>query len=260
LPGSRLGAFFATVLFTLAFACGAHGEVVAKGGLFLKFSGGISPDALPRESLAPISISVAGTVRTFAGEGPPSVRRIEIAINRGGQLDVRGLPVCDPADIQPSSTAQARAICGPALVGEGSFDADVAFPEQSAFPSRGHVLAFNAIVGGRPAILAQVYGGEPASTTRIIVFHIRRSAGTYGTVLTASVPESLDQWGHLTHFDLALHRNFTYRGKQHSYLSAACPAPPGFPGATFPFARAAITFANGRTLSSTLTRSCRVRP
>jgi hypothetical protein len=51
---------------------------------------------------------------------------------------------------------------------------------------------------GHPAILAQVYGGEPASTTRIVGFHIRRSAGTFGTVLTASVPESLDQWGHLT--------------------------------------------------------------
>ena len=55
-----------------------------------------------------------------------------------------------------------------------------------------------------------------------------------------------------------LHRDFTYRGRPRSYLSAACPAPPGFPGAPFPFARAAITFADGPTLTSTLTRSCRV--
>jgi hypothetical protein len=121
------------------------------------------------------------------------------------------------------------------------------------------VLAFNALLGGRPAILAHVYGREPAATSRIIVFHIRRTAGTYGTVLTAVVPESLDHWGHLTHFDLRLHRDFTYRGRPHSYLSAACPAPPGFPGATFTFARASIGFADGRTLATTLTRNCRVR-
>jgi hypothetical protein len=121
------------------------------------------------------------------------------------------------------------------------------------------VLAFNALIGGRPAILAHVYGRQPASTSRIIVFHIRRTTGTYGTLLTASVPESLDQWGHLTHFSLDLHRDFTYRGRRHSYLSAACPAPPGFPGATFTLARAAISFADGRTLVSTLTRGCRVR-
>ena len=259
LPSSRIGALFATALLGLAFASGAQAEVVAKGGLLVKFSGGISPDALPRQRLAPISVGLAGAVRTFSGQGPPSLRRIEIAINRGGHLDVDGLPICSRDQIQPSSTSQAREICGSALVGEGSFDADVAFPEQSAFPSHGHVLAFNAVVGGRPAILAHVYGLQPASTSRIIVFHIRRTSGTYGAVLTALVPESLDQWGHLTHFSLDLHRTYTYRGRRRSYLSAACPAPPGFPGATFPFARAAISFADGRTLASTLTRHCRVR-
>ena len=50
-----------------------------------------------------------------------------------------------------------------------------------------------------------------------------------------------------------------YRGQRRSYLSATCDAPAGFPGATFPFAHASMTFADGRTLSSTLTRSCKVR-
>jgi hypothetical protein len=259
LLASRLFALLTTVFLLLACAAGARGEVVAKGNLFLSFSGDISPDALPREALAPISVGFSGTVRTFSGERPPSMRRIEIAINRGGRLDLRGLPVCSRAQIQPSSSAQARAICGPALVGEGTFAADVAFPEQPAFPSEGHVLAFNAVVGGHPAILAHVYGSIPASNSRILIFHIRRSTGTYGTVLTASVPEPPNQREQLTHISLNLHRDFTYLGRRRSYLSASCPAPAGFPGATFPFARAAIGFADGRTLTSTLTRSCRVR-
>jgi hypothetical protein len=258
-PSPSLGAFLVTLLLALYFASGSQGEVVAKGDLFVKFSGGITPDALPRETLVPISVGLAGTVKTFSGEQPPSMQRIEIAINRGGHLDVRGLPVCTRAQIQPSSTAQARAICGPALVGEGTFTSDVAFPEQPAFPSSGHVLAFNAVVGRHPAILAHVYGASPASTSRIIIFHIRRSTGTYGTVLTATVPETPNQREQLTHIHLNLHRDFTYLGRRRSYLSASCPAPEGFPGATFPFARAEIGFADGRTLTSTLTRSCRVR-
>ncbi len=254
-----LGALLAAALLLLTIASAARAELTASGDLFVRFSGGISPKALPRETRAPIAVNVAGDVKTLSGERPPALRRIEIAINRGGRLDARGLPVCRRAQIQPSTTAEARTNCGPALVGDGSFDADVAFPEQSAFPSHGHVLAFNTVVDGKPAILAHVYGTEPAPITRTIIFRIRASAGTYGTVLTAAVPESVNQWGYLTRFSLSLHRNFTYRGQRRSYLSAACDAPVGFPGATFPFAHAAMTFADGRTLASTLTRSCRVK-
>ncbi len=69
----------------------------------------------------------------------------------------------------------------------------------------------------------------------------------------------MNRYGYLTRISLSLHRNFTYRGRARSYLSAACDAPAGFPGASFPFARASMTFADGRTLASTLIRSCEVR-
>lgn len=48
------------------------------------------------------------------------------------------------------------------------------------------------------------------------------------------------------------------RGHRRSFLSASCPAPKGFPGATFPFARASFGFGK-RTLEAKLSRSCRVR-
>lgn len=237
----------------------AHAELAAHGDLFVKFSGGIAPNALPRDSRAPVSVRVSGTVRTLSGEQPPALRAIAIAINQGGRLDAHGLPVCHRSEIEPSSTREALARCGPALVGRGSYSADVAFPEQSAFPSHGRILAFNAVVGGRRAILAHVYGQNPAPITRIIVFHIQESSGTYGTILTGALPATLNRWGYLKSISLSLHRDFTYRGRPRSYLSAACDAPAGFPGAVFSFAHASMTFADGRTLSSTLTRSCKVR-
>jgi hypothetical protein len=247
------------ILVLFASSSLAQAELTARGDLFVRFSGGIAPDVLPRHSRAPISVRVTGIVRTLSGERPPALRRIAIAINQGGRLDARGLPICRRDQIEPSSTAEAFARCGSALVGRGSYDAEVAFPEQSAFPSRGRILAFNTVIGGRRAILAHVYGEDPVPITRIIVFHIHERGGTYGTVLTGALPASLNRWGYLKRISLNLHRDFTYRGRPRSYLSAACAAPAGFPGATFPFARASMAFADGRTLASTLTRSCRVR-
>ena len=62
----------------------------------------------------------------------------------------------------------------------------------------------------------------------------------------------------VTGLQMTLGRTFTSHGKKRSYLSAACPAPQGFPGATFPFAKASFAFAGQMTLGSTLTRSCKV--
>jgi hypothetical protein len=145
------------------------------------------------------------------------------------------------------------------MVGRGTYAADVAFPEQSAFPSNGRILAFNAIVDGKRAILAHIYDPQPLPITRVIVFYIRERSGTFGTTLTGMLPAAQNRWGYLKRIGLTLHREFFYRGQRRSYLSAACAAPAGFPGATFPFAQTSMTFADGRTLSSTLTRSCKVR-
>jgi len=245
----RIGVMATTIAVLAVTASLAQAELTARGDLFVRFSGGIAPNALPRETRAPISVEIAGTVRTLSGDRPPALRGISIAINQGGKLDARGLPVCRQREIEPSSSQEALARCGPALVGGGSYDADVAFPEQSAFPSHGRVLAFNAVVDG----------AKPIPITRIIVFHIRETGGTYGTTLTGSLPASTNRWGYLRRISLSLHRNFTYKGQRRSYLSAACDAPAGFPGATFPFAHASMRFADGRTLSSILTRSCKVR-
>lgn len=237
----------------------ASAELTQRGDLFVSFSGGIDPGALPRHSRAPIAVKVAGKIRTLSGHRPPSVRRITIEINRGGRLDTRGLPICRPARIESTTSRVALAVCGGALVGSGSFAARTAFPEQAAFPTHGQILAFNSRSNGQRTILAHAYGADPVPISRLIVFHIRRGHGAYGTVLNGFLPESLIHWGNLKRISLSLHRLFTYHGHPHSYLSAACEAPAGFRSASFPFAHASMTFADGRTLSSTLTRSCRVR-
>ena len=239
-------------------AAPAPAELTERGDLFVRFQGGIDPNALPRTQLAPIAVSVAGTVKTLSGKRPPSLRRIRIELNKGGVLDSRGLPFCHYRDLRAVSPRQAIATCGDARVGGGAYRARTAFPEQETFPSSGHILAFNGRLKGHKVILAHIYGGKPVPITRLVVFHIRRGRGTFGTVLTGYLPESLNHYGYVVGIALNLFRTYTWRGRERSYISAACAAPPGFGIAAFPFARASMRFQDGRHLSSVLTRSCRV--
>src|SRR3954453_3382406 len=249
----------AAVLAALLLASLAHAELVERGNLFVKFQGGIAPTALPRQARAPIGVRVDGTVRVLSGERPPALRHIAIAINRGGVLDTQGLPTCRRAQLEPATSQQALEACRPALVGEGRYVGALALPEQTSFPLQGRVLAFNAVVDGQRAILAHVYGGEPVPNSRIIVFHIRRSHGTFGTIFSAALPAYLNRNGSPKNTTLNLPRPYAYRGPKHSYLSAACAAPSGFTSSFFPFPRVSMTFADGRKLASTLIRSCRVK-
>jgi hypothetical protein len=249
----------AGVLACASLAAPAGAALVQRGDLFVTFSGGISPSALPRRTLAPIAVSIDGRVRVLSDATAPALRRIVISLNHAGHLDTRGLPVCPPSRVRATTTSAALGACGPALVGEGSYAAASSFPEQSPFPASGRILAFNSRSHGYPTILAHIYGTRPLAATRLFTFHLRHGAGAYGTVLTALLPAAVNPHGYVKRISLTLHRTFTYRGARHSYLSAACAAPPGFSSALFPFARAAMTFSDGRTLASTLTRSCRVR-
>jgi hypothetical protein len=120
-------------------------------------------------------------------------------------------------------------------------------------------VAFNGTLRGRPAILAHVYGVDPVPVSYTIVFGIRPARGTFGTVLRASLPGATGDAGFVTGISLELGRDFRFRGRPRSYLSASCPAPPAMRGAVFAFARSTFSFAGGRRLSATLTRSCQAR-
>jgi hypothetical protein len=252
-------ALLAALLLLAALAPLAFANLIAHGDLFVSFNGDLSPTALPRHRLAPVSVSISGTVRTPPGAKPPPLQEIEIALNRNGVLDTTGLPICHLSQLEGTSSAQALSTCRGALVGDGSYVAKASFPEQATFPAQGHIIAFNGLSEGQPVILAHVYGTSPAPSTGVITFYIHRPRkGGYGTVLNANLPTSLQGYGYLKRISLDLHRNFSYRGAARSYLSAACGAPAGFPGATFPFARASMRFEGGAILTSTVIRSCRV--
>lgn len=255
--GQRFGVALAVLLIVLSTASLAGAELSQKGNLFVRFDGGISPRTLPRKALAPIAVRIEGTIKTPSGERPPSLSRIAIALNRGGKLDTRGLPVCRRSQIESSSGSQALAACGSALVGTGGIVAKTALPGQPGYALRGNLLLFNSVEHGHAAILAHIFQSDPSPITNLVAFKIRRTGGTFGTVITAVMPPALEHNGYLTSIFLTLQRSYVFHGQRRSYLSASCPAPSGFRTAVFPFAKASMTFDDGRTLSSTLIRSCK---
>lgn len=247
------------VAWMLVFASSAVAELSQKGDLFVRFGGGISPKALPRDSLAPISVRIEGAIKVLSNEHPPALRRIKIALNKGGHLDAKGLPVCRQSQIELATGSQALAACGTALVGSGGIVARTDIAGQENTLVRGEVLLFNSVVGGQPAILAHVFQKKPAPITRVVVFRTHRTSGNFGTVITGQLPPALNSNGYLTSIFLQLQRNYVVHGKHKAYLTASCPAPSGFSSAIFPFAKVSMTFSDGRTLASTMTRSCKAR-
>jgi hypothetical protein len=243
----------------LSLAALASAEIVQKGTLRVTFNGQIAPVKLPRTEPAPVSVQLGGKIITTDKSTPPRLERILLSINANGKIQTKGLPTCPVSKLESISSAGAKKVCAGALIGHGNVTSRVSLPGQGAFASNGTLEAFNGKVKGRPAVLAQVATTGTLPLTYVIVFEVKRTKGTYGTELIGTLPPIASEYGYISAFDLSLGRTYSSHGEKLSYASAACPAPKGFPGASFPFAKASYEFAGGVTLSSKLVRECKVR-
>ena len=248
------------IALCLAGASLAVAEVVQHGALRVSVQGDLTPKTLPRAGMAPVAVKVGGRVSTTDGAEPPQMQKLVIEINRHGRLDGTGLPTCRAQAIRTASNGRALAACGPALVGEGTFSGTIGLPGSAPFPFEGKLLVFNAVEHGRPELLGHIYSPHPFATSFVIGFRVRSERhGDYGTVLTANLKQALGQKKNLTGIEMTLSRRYTYKGQARSYVSAGCPAPKGFPSASYSLARTSFSFAGGTTLSTVLNRSCGAR-
>jgi hypothetical protein len=251
---------FALTAVLLGAASASEAEVEQLGNLRIHFSAEFMPRSLPRRHPAPIKVTIQGSVASTDGSHPPPLQQLEVKLNRNGRLFTRGLPTCRPSLLQSTSSNEALARCGDSLVGHGSFSADLALGSNEPILSDGEILAFNGRRTGSPALFLHFFGGIPVRFTLIVPLKIGHlKTGRYGTVLRTRIPKLAGGFGSITQIDLTLGRRWSFAGKRRSYLSAACSAPAGFPGATFPFASANFRFQAHRALHPTLVRSCQVR-
>jgi hypothetical protein len=255
----RAGIAATVVTIALIATALAHGEVRQLGDLRVSFNGGFAPQALPRDRAVPVTLSIEGRISTTDGSHPPALRRFELEFSRAGTVSNFGLPTCSAPQLQSTTSAEALAQCRSALVGEGSFAADVT-ATSNPVPARGRILVFNTERGGKPALLLHLYGTVPIQVTIVLPLEIMRPAeGKFGTRMVTPVPKLAGGIAAITKLSLDVGRTYRYRGERRGYVNASCAAPAGFPGGSFAFARATFRFADERVIRTTLTRSCSVR-
>ena len=234
-----------------------HGERNQIGDLIIYLRGGVSPRTLPRDHSSPVSVRLQAGIRTANSVPLPRVRRISLELAYRGALDTNGLPVCPRGRLRALDTRHALAECGPALVGSGKLYARVFVPSQAPFGLHARLLAFNGKTRqGRTAIWVLAYSPDPPFSF-VLPFHVRRQPGPFRTVLVSEVPRDVGPWPHFAHFSMVVSRQFRFRGRVHSYLSASCPLPPRFSSGLLSLARATFSIENSPDLNVEAVRTCR---
>jgi len=237
----------------------AHGERAQKENLIVSLSGGISPRKLPRDRPAPVAVHLAGGIRTSDGSPLPRVNWIKLELAWRGRLFTHGLAVCPRGRLQSVDGPDAIEACGAAQVGRGKLFAKIFVPGQAPFGIHAQLRAFNGRTkAGRPAVWVHAYSTNPP-VSFVLPFTVRRQPGTFRTVLVTTIRRSVGPWPHVANFQVTISREFTYRGKKRSYLTASCPVPRNYTAGFLSFARANYTFADGRQLRPQVVRSCRAR-
>jgi len=224
---------------------------VIVGNLELTADGSFSPQQLPKNELAPITLNVNGKIRTLDGKHPPAVVEVVIETDKNGAINAKGLPACSSGKLQAQTTEKARAACKSAIVGEGKTDIEVEFPEQNPFVVKSDLLAFNGgSSGGKTTIYLHAYLTSPVSAAVVTTVKITKiHNGRYGLKSVATVPKIAGGYGSPISFSLKLGRKFTYQGKQQSYLLAKCPD-------GHLDAKGVGVFSDGTRLAGSLTRAC----
>jgi hypothetical protein len=245
--------FIALALGALV-AASAQALKLRAGDILVTAEGDFAPKSLPKKVNAPITIHGGGKISTASGGLPPILQQINFEFDRHGAVDTVGLPKCKMAKLEATTTPQARKLCPGAIVGTGQGKAIVKFPEQDPIPASSPITIFNGPEDhGNPTVLAHAHLTQPGPTTFIVPVTIKKiSNGVYGYRTEAKIPKIANGYGIPISGSLKIGRKWTYKGVEHSYISARCET-----GSLQ--AKGEFSFNDGTELSGTFLRPCNVR-
>jgi hypothetical protein len=213
----------------------------------------ISPAKLSKTTPTPAKLNVTTkTTSVSAANGIPSpALGAVVDFDRYTTLFTKGLPTCNPAKIQNTSTEIAERECKPAKIGSGRATALIPVGTQ-VFTQNQTVTAFNGPPkGGKPTVLLHAYGTSPVQVTLVLEGTISKfDKQGYGPRLDISIPLIAGGTGALTEFEATIGRNWKYKGKKRSFVSSECRKSPLR-------ARGAFTFKDGTTLTALSTQKCK---
>src|SRR3954454_7128162 len=228
----------------IASAAGGGPVTAESGNLKFTFDGGFSPSKLPKKKMAPIVVSASGIIATKDGTHVPALKEVEVETDKNGTINVKGVPACTSGKLQSRDTKAAEKVCGSAIIGTGTTNVEIQFPEQNPIPVKSKLLSFNGgTKGGTTTLFIHAYITVPtpaAIVTTVKIKHIHK--GRYGTLSIASIPKIAGGSGSVTSFSLKV-------GNKKKGLFAKCPD-----GKLQ--AHATARFADGTKVSAGIVRAC----
>lgn len=214
----------------------------------------VIPKKLSKTKPTPVSLKVTtATSTTTAANGVPSPAiRAVVDFDKNASLYTKGVPTCDPAKLQSTSTEAAEQACGNAKIGSGSGSALLPVGVK-VFPEPTVITAFNGVPqGGKPVVLLHAYGASPVQTTLILIGKVSSyDKEGFGPRLDVEIPKIAGGTGAITAFTVTINKRYSYKGQKRSYVSAKCPNSKKLK------ARATFTYNDGESLTATSKQSCK---
>ena len=213
----------------------------------------VGPKKLSKSTYSPATLEVTTKVTTSNPTGVPSPAvRVVVDFDKNTKLYTKGIPTCDPAKLQNTSTEVALQACGKAKIGGGKASALLPVGTK-IFPTEPIVTAFNGVPkGGKPVVLLHTFTTSPVQTTFVLTGVVSNyNKQGYGPRLDVEVPLLAGGAGALTDFNVKIDKKYSYKGKQRSFISAKCPNSKKLK------ARGAFTFKDGETITAYSTQSCK---
>jgi hypothetical protein len=241
------------ILALAAIASASKPVTVRAGNLVFTANGGVTPKALSKKTMEPISLTVQGKIATADGSQPPALVEAIVDTDKAGTIDARGVPTCKQGQLEAQTTDNARKICKAAIVGTGTTDVTVAFAEQSPISIHSQLTAFNGgTTGGKTTIYIHAFLTNPIAAAIVTTVKVSKEhRGPFGIRSIASVPKIAGGNGSVTAFSLTFPKKlFAYKGAKHGYLLAKC-ADGSF------VAQAEARFSDGTKIGpAKITRAC----
>jgi hypothetical protein len=200
--------------FTLtAIATAEQPTTVKAGNLVFTINGGVTPKALPKSEMVPITLNVSGRIATADGTRPPALREVIVDTDKNGTIDARGVATCTAGKLEAQTSANAEKACRPAIVGTGTTGVQVQFHEPRPINLQSKLLAFNGgTKGGKTTIFIHAFLTSPVTAAIVTTVTIqKRRSGPYGIRSIATVPKIANGAGSVTSFSLTFQkRQFVY--------------------------------------------------
>jgi hypothetical protein len=233
-------------------AGGANAALVAVDDIVLHADGSYQPHELPRHGFAPIRFQGYFDIAAKDGGKPVALQEVDVDFDRDGRLSAGGLPTCAPERVANASTAEARAACAGAIVGNGRVEALIEIPN-GTIPASSPLTIFNGPPQeGKPTVVLHAQTTVPRTQTFAILVPIERRRGEFRYRAHLVLPPIADGLGAITRIEVRVGRKFSAGGKQRSYASAHCSD-----GILRTHGR--FRFADGTIVDGAVEKACAVR-